>query len=525
MPSRDKNTTLQRLPIGTQSFEKLRTNGDLYIDKTMYACKMVQDFNVVFLSRPRRFGKSLMVSTLQALFEGKKDLFNGLYAYDKWDWTQTNPVVRIDWTGLPSDTPESMQTGLVNAMRLRAEENNISLISNSPDDCFKELLIKLHTNCGRKVVVLIDEYDKPVTDNLGRSNMDDLIRITHDFYQVMKGADEHIRFAFLTGVSKLAGLSVFSALNNIKDISLNPEFAGICGYTKDELLSHFSEYIDVTAPKMKLSKEELIKEIKYWYDGYTWDGSTSVYNPYAVLNFFSDKVFMNYWFNTATPTLLLEIIKKKENPAILELPISTSLDILNNGYDPNDIDETVLLYQTGYIAIKKITEYGRYILDFPNSEVKHAFFNRLYAYYGSNTIQGVNEIRNRIEDNIRDNNPVLLANALRKLIDIPYQIKADKEANLHALLHVGLYGIGFDVQSEVSTEDGRIDAVWRLPYLTVVTEIKRSNERSADKLLSEAMTQIHDRKYYEKYIGKIILLAVAFGKDSEIKCKMERIDR
>jgi hypothetical protein len=522
---KNENTALQRLPLSTQSFDIIRERNFIYVDKTEYIEKMLLQFRIVFLSRPRRFGKSLMLSTIHALFEGKKDLFEGLYIYDKWDWKQTNPVIKIDWTALPSDTPESMKIGLVNYLHELAQKDGITLISNSSDGCFRELITNLHKKYDRKVVVLIDEYDKPVTDALSNENLENFIKITHDFYQVMKGTDEHIEFVFLTGVSKMSGLSVFSALNNIKDISLLPEFAGICGYTKDELSSYFAEHLEDTSLQLDITKDELLSEIKQWYDGYTWDGKTKIYNPYSIINFFSSKEFLNFWFDTATPTLLLEIIKNKKEPAILELPISTSKNILNNGYDPNDLDETILLYQTGYLTIDKITDLKRYILDFPNSEVKHAFFNRLYAYYGSNTLQAVNEIRNRIEDNIRNNNPELLTNAFKKLVDLPYQIKADKEANLHALLHIGLFGIGFDINSEISTEEGRIDAVWRLPYLTVITEIKRSDEKSADTLLDDAISQIHKRKYYEKYLGKITLLAVVFGKDGEVKCKMEQMER
>jgi hypothetical protein len=526
MPSKDRNTTLQRLPLGTQSFEKLRTNGDLYVDKTMFACKMVQDFNIVFLSRPRRFGKSLMISTLQALFEGKKDLFNGLYAYDNWDWTKTNPIIRIDWTVLPSNTPKKMEEGLVNSMKLRAEAEKISLLSNSPDDCFKELVTKLHSKYHQKAVILIDEYDKPVTDNISSKQLEDSIRITHDFYQVMKGADEHIRFIFLTGVSKLAGLSVFSALNNIEDISLNPDYAGICGYSQDELENDFSAYIDSISTEMNLSKEELLKQINYWYDGYSWDGKTFVHNPFSVLNFFSKRFFASHWFGTGTPRMLFEIIGKLKQPEVKENTVKyVSWDVLNDGYDPQQPDETVTLFQTGYLTVKSIDQDKIYELSFPNTEVEIAYSKSLLDYYDIFSKTELDELRHRMLGNIRNNESELLANTFKHIVELPYQIKNVKEANYHSLLLVSLRALGFKIDGEISTEKGRVDAVMRLNGLTVIMEIKQSEKTEIDTLLKNAMAQIYDRKYYEKYIGKITLLAVAFGKNNEVKCKMDYLER
>jgi hypothetical protein len=526
MSARNENITLQRLPLGTQSFEKLRTDGDLYVDKTMYVCKMIQDYNVVFLSRPRRFGKSLMISTLQALFEGKKELFNGLYAYNKWNWETTHPIIRIDWTVLPSNTPEKVEDGLVNYLKELAKKHKIKLQTNSADGCFRELITELHEKYHQKVVILVDEYDKPVTDNISKENLEDFIRITHDFYQVMKGTDEHIRFIFLTGVSKLAGLSVFSALNNIKDISLRSEYAGICGYSQDELESNFSAYIGSISSEMSLSKVELLKQISYWYDGYSWDGKTFVHNPFSVLNFFDTKMFASHWFGTGTPRMLFEIIGKLKQPEVGDNTVKyASWDVLNDGYDPQQPDETVTLFQTGYLTVKSIDKNKYYELKFPNAEVEIAYSKSLLDHYDIFSKIELDELRHRMLVNIDNNESDQLANIFKHIVELPYQIKNIKEANYHSLLLVSLRALGFKIDGEIATEKGRIDAVMRLNGLIVVTEIKQSEKTKADTLLKTAMKQIHDRKYYEKYLGKITLLAVAFGKDGEVKCKMEQTER
>ncbi|MDR2774535.1 MAG: AAA family ATPase, partial [Tannerella sp.] len=235
------------LPIGTQSFETLRSDDCLYVDKTEIIHRIISNGRVYFLSRPRRFGKSLLVSTMEAIFKGKKELFEGLSIYDKWDWSQTYPVIKIDWTLIDHSTPEKMEKDMIAYLKKIAQKHQITLASESASGCFRELTESLHEQSGQKVVVLIDEYDKPVTSHLFDSHLDAIRKAVHDFYQVMKGADEYLRFIFLTGVSKFSGLSVFSALNSLKDITLNKQYASICGYTQKELESNFSEYIDRTA--------------------------------------------------------------------------------------------------------------------------------------------------------------------------------------------------------------------------------------------------------------------------------------
>ncbi|MDR3189080.1 MAG: AAA family ATPase [Prevotellaceae bacterium] len=279
---------MKNLPIGTQSFEVLRSTDCLYVDKTKSIYQMLTSGRIYFLSRPRRFGKSLLLSTMEAVFKGKKELFEGLYIYDKWDWSQQEPVIRIDWTLINHATPEEMKVSMVGYLKENAENYQITLTATSAPDCFRELMRKLHEKTGRKVVVLIDEYDKPITSHLFDEDLDVIRRAVHDFYQVMKGSDEHLKFLFLTGVSKFSGLSVFSALNNLQDITMHEQYASVCGYTQAELESCFPEYIDATAQRLKMTKEELLETIRYWYYGYSWDGESRVYNPFSTLMFFSE---------------------------------------------------------------------------------------------------------------------------------------------------------------------------------------------------------------------------------------------
>ncbi|MDR1140106.1 MAG: AAA family ATPase, partial [Planctomycetaceae bacterium] len=289
---------MKNLPIGRQSFEDLRNNDCLYVDKTEIIYRIIAEGKVYFLSRPRRFGKSLLMSTMEAIFKGRKELFEGLYIYDKWDWSQQYPVIKIDWAGIDHSTPERMEKDLVFYLKKIAENYQITLEEESAVGYFRALIESLHNITGKQVVVLIDEYDKPITSHLFDSQLKTIRTAVHDFYQIMKASDKHLKFVFLTGVSKFSGLSVFSALNNLDDITLRQKYATVCGYTQEELESNFSEYIDSAAEYLGREREHLLKRIRHWYNGYTWDGKTAVYNPFSTLKFFQVQRFAGYWFGT-----------------------------------------------------------------------------------------------------------------------------------------------------------------------------------------------------------------------------------
>ncbi|MDR1382633.1 MAG: AAA family ATPase, partial [Planctomycetaceae bacterium] len=387
---------MKQLPLGRQSFEDLSSNGCIYVDKTDIIHRIILNGKVYFLSRPRRFGKSLLVSTMEALFKGQKELFEGLYIYDKWDWTQQYPVIKIDWTLIDHSTPEKMENSLCRYLRNIARKYKITIQGETVPDCFNELITLLNDQSGEKVVVLIDEYDKPVTAHLFDSHLTEIRTAVHDFYQVIKGADEYLKFVFLTGVSKFSGLSIFSALNNLTDISLDERYAAICGYTQEELENNFPEYIDRACEYLKMTREKVLERIRYWYNGYTWDGETAVYNPYSTLNFFNVKRFSNYWFKTGTPTFLINIIQQRDlTDAVLE-PIVVG-DGIFDGYDPPDISEVPLLFQTGYLTIKQLElleGIPRYTLGIPNSEVNEGFMTHLLRAYGKySSLEWVDDLR------------------------------------------------------------------------------------------------------------------------------------
>ncbi|MDR0726035.1 MAG: AAA family ATPase, partial [Prevotellaceae bacterium] len=275
---------MKRLPVGIQSFEDLRDSEYLYVDKTEDIYRLISSGKIFFLSRPRRFGKSLTVNIIKAIFEGRKDLFNGLYIYDKWNWEETNPVIRIDFSGMPNHGTEDIKIALLDDINFIAKNNNVVLSKNTISGRFKELIANIYESTGKKVVVLVDEYDKPITDNLNNIVDADVNRqLLHDFYQVLKADDDHLRFVFLTGVSKFSKISLFSGLNSPDDITIDDRFSTICGYTQQELEFYFEEHIRNMAAKKKITPEELLAQIRKWYNGYSWDGINPVYNPFSTL--------------------------------------------------------------------------------------------------------------------------------------------------------------------------------------------------------------------------------------------------
>jgi hypothetical protein len=517
---------MKNLPIGIQSFEDLRTspNNYIYVDKTEAIYRLVTTGKVYFLSRPRRFGKSMLISTLDALFSGKRNLFDGLYIADKWDWMQCNPVIRIDWTQINHATPDKLDESLVGYLKEVADRYELTLTGSTPPDCFRELIYTLHEKTGRQAVVLIDEYDKPITSHLFDEYLTTIKTSVHDFYQVIKGADEHIRFVFLTGVSKCSGLSIFSALNNLNDITMNKTFSTICGYTQEELESHFSEYIDIAAQEHSWTSEKLLDAVKFFYDGYSWDSKTFVYNPFSTLRFFSEKALDDYWFKTGTPTFLIEMLQRQNKTDLLLENVTVKGSLLD-GYTPESPEVIPLLFQTGYLTVKDVNtsfEAGtQFTLGIPNFEVKDALLTRLLLVYGQYPMQDVDKLRNKIAQKIRDCDEEGFAECLETMVAyVPNELKLNCEAHYHALMLIWLRFMGFEVHAEVSNNYGRSDAVWKQPGLTVVAELKYSKKEGADTLLDKAMKQIHDKKYYNQSSGRILLLGIAFAGE-EIKCRME----
>jgi hypothetical protein len=515
---------MQKLALDTQSFETLRNNDCVYVDKTEVIYRMITSGRIYFLSRPRRFGKSLLVSTLEAIFKGRKKLFKGLYIYDKWKWKQY-PVIKIDWTKINHSTPEEMKESLVLHLNEIAQNYQITLGTKSVVDCFRILIETLQKKNGKNVVILIDEYDKPVTAHLSDHHLEKIKTDIHDFYQVMKGSDDYLQFVFLTGVSKFSGLSIFSALNNPRDITLRKEYATICGYTQEELESNFSEYIDNAAEYLKMTKEKTLEQIRYWYNGYTWDGETAIYNPFSTMNFFEDRRFDNYWFSTGTPTFLIDIIQYRNSMGVIFEPIVIDHNIFK-GYNPYDLSEVPLLFQTGYLTIKQmeLTDgIPRYTLGIPNSEVNDALLTCLLLAYGKYRDDQIDKLRTTIKQQITDCDESGFARTLESMVAaVPSNLHVAGESYYHSLMLIWMRLIGFEVHGEVPNNIGRSDIVWEQPNFAVVAEIKFHAKKKIDTLLKEAITQIREKRYYNRYTGKVLLLGIAFsGKNAG--CRMEVI--
>ncbi|MDR1724217.1 MAG: ATP-binding protein [Tannerella sp.] len=520
---------MKNLPIGTQSFENLRENDNLYVDKTELIYRIATTGRIYFLSRPRRFGKSLTISTLKALFRGQKELFKGLWIENKWDWTQApNPVIHFDWSAIEHDTAAMMEEDTKAYIHKIGVDYGLNLQRPFAAGQFGELIQELHQKTGRKVVILIDEYDCPIFDSLDLPLLDDVKRFLQKFYRQLKANDDHIRFIFMTGITKYAKLSLFSTLNNPLDITMDEKYAALCGYTQAELEYYFTEYIDATAAKMGNTRERLIERIRYWYDGYTWDGKTHVYNPFSTLNFFEMKRFRDYWFNSGTPTYLIEQLKKRDEAVLIMNPVTVNENKFDS-FDPENIDNIALMLQSGYLTVKDIQikdETPEYTLGVPNEEVKNSMMTYLVSLFSFKALSKVDFIIQDMMAQLRSLDSEGFAGSIGSLIaNIPYPLQIKNEKYYHSLFLSWMLSMGFKIDGEVMTNIGRIDAVLETPEMTVVSELKFHVRKSVTKLLDEAMTQINDRRYYEKYQQQskpIVLMGLAFS-GKKTGCRFKQI--
>lgn len=370
---------MKRLPLGIQTFSKLITDNYIYVDKTKQIHQLLTSGGkYYFLSRPRRFGKSLLISTLNELFSGNKELFKNLYIYDKIQW-KPYPIIYIDFAKINYESPEILKASLVKWLCWLGETYNVQLDKNSTyKDNFRDLILRLAQKS--RVVVLVDEYDKPIIDHVKNKQLAEQFRdILANFYEVIKASDEHVEFTFLTGVSKFSKVSVFSGLNNLRDITLSRDYATLLGYTQEELQHYFADYIPVMSNESGLDTQVLLDKIRQWYNGYSWDGGNFVYNPYSILSLFTEKWFDNFWFSTGTPSFLIDMLSTRKH-RIMEfdnLPLgSYSFD----SYSIDRLEVIPLLFQTGYLTIKEVylkDDKRKYRLAYPNIEVRDSLLLRL----------------------------------------------------------------------------------------------------------------------------------------------------
>ena len=490
---------LKLYPVGIQTFERIRKENKLYIDKTEYVYRMTHSGGCYFfLSRPRRFGKSLLVSTFESYFSGKKELFEGL-AIEKLEqeWMEY-PVLHFDMSGGKHMEKEQLEDYLSN--RLEAEEKKwgITHSKRGVNDRLTELITTAYEISGKQVVVLIDEYDAPMLDVAHeRKTLDELRNVMRNFYSPLKMCEPMLRFVFLTGITKFPQVSIFSELNNIKNISLDDEYAGVCGITKEELLTQMSEDIDVLAEALEMTREETIAKLKENYDGYHFSpASPDVFNPYSLLNCFDDKNFGAYWFSSGTPTYLINMLRKFK---VLPAKIGRSL-ARSSAFDaPTENLKTItpLLYQSGYITIKGYDKMSQlFTLDLPNKEIKVGLFESLLPYYleGMYAEEGDVAIA-QMSVLIRQSD---MDGALRLLQEflgtVPYCNNTNYEGHYQQVLFIIFTLLThFVVDVEVHTPNGRVDVVMETEDTLYLIELKFNKSAQA------AMQQINLKQYDQRF--------------------------
>ncbi|MBR4269996.1 MAG: ATP-binding protein [Prevotella sp.] len=499
-----------KLPIGIQDFEKIRTGGYLYIDKTEHVYRLASEGSYYFLSRPRRFGKSLLLSTIKALFLGKRELFAGLAIDQKedWDWA-VHPVMHLDLNTEKYDKPET----LYDRINLFLEENEQIYgkreAERSLGTRFEGIIKRAYEKTGQRVVILVDEYDKPLLQAIGNRELQEEYRGTlKGFYGALKSMDGCIKFAMLTGVTKFGKVSVFSDLNNLRDISLDYDFHSICGITEQELLSYFPTQIDALAERSKLTREECIEKLRRMYDGYHFDeDSPGMYNPFSVLNTFQTRKFGSYWFETGTPTYLVELLRRHYYDLEEMATSEVTSDVLNS-IDAESTNPIPVIYQSGYLTIKGYkSEFKKYILGFPNEEVAEGFIKYLAPFYLDNREQrSVFDIEKFTSD-VRGGKPEQFLSRLKSLFaSAPYDsVKGDKENHFQNMMWVVFKMMGFYSQTEYHTSDGRIDLLVETPQYRYIMEFK------LDGTAEEALQQIKDKNYQLQFFGDSLATSNGWG--------------
>lgn len=507
---------MKKLPIAKTTFHKLINENCLYVDKTMYIKQMLDEGNCYwFLSRPRRFGKSLFLDTIHAAFACKRDLFKGLYIEKNWDWTISYPVIAISLGGSSVSNKQELSIHLKTLLKESAEKYNLTLSNELIGDCFRELIIKLKKKYSLGVVVLIDEYDKPLLDNITKEKADEIREFLAGFYSVLKDADEYLKFVFLTGVSKFSKTSIFSKLNNLTDISLSKRYADICGYTQEEFELVFKDYL----------KGEDLKKIKLWYDGYNFLGK-NVYNPFDILLFLREKEFKTYWFETGTPTFLLKLIKKQKYYLPKLSHINLTLSQLGE-FDINHIGIETLLYQTGYLTIEKeVTSlpFKEYKMKIPNLEVNFGFNDYLLRSFFSPGLQPTEQVKlyNNIQSALLNNKPYKLEQAFFSFFaSVPHDWYrknniADYEGYYCSVFYTYFNALGLNIIPEDVTNTGKIDFTVNTEKAVYIFEIKLKKKQNTKS--NSVLQQIKEKKYYEKYKNnkkEIYLIGIEF--DTEKK--------
>lgn len=505
---------LKKLPVGQSSFENIIKEDNLYIDKTRDIYNLINSTKFNFLSRPRRFGKSLLISTLEQIFKGNRELFKGLWIYDSdYEWKEF-PIIRLDMNTIDGTTPESLIESLRSFVDATANSFDVNLSMNLLKQRFEELIVNIFNKVNKPIVILIDEYDKPIINHLGRGKDRFEIAIKNrdilkEFYGTLKAASviEKLHFLILTGISKFAKAGVFSELNNLFDLTMDYSYAGLLGITEDEIDFYFKDYIEKFIEKEGISYEDSRKQIRNYYNGYRFSKNPiKVYNPFSVINFFAKMEISNYWFESGTPTFLVNLIKEKnyylpqtENYEVDETVFTT--------YDLEDLNITALLFQTGYLTIKEYNkEMNTYILSYPNLEVKNSFLKILYRHF---LPQQAESMYLKLHEKLRFADIDGFISIMKSIFaSITYEEGSRlNEANFHALFYVIVSAGGIPAKSQMLNSFGRIDMVIEMDDKIYIIEFKCN--QSADT----AIKQIINNSYHLSFLNqgrKIYLLGINF---------------
>ena len=487
---------LKRLPVGIQSFEKLREQDYLYIDKTAYIHEMIHLSNYIFLSRPRRFGKSLLVSTIQSYFEGKKDLFKGLYIdrVEK-EWTEY-PVLRFSLASAKHMGKEQLEDYLLYILSENEQRFDLTSERREPNIRLASLITRVYEKTGKQVVVLIDEYDAPLLDVVHEQEQLPLLRqVMRNFYSPLKDCDPYLRFVFITGITKFSQLSIFSELNNLKNISMDPHFAALCGISVDEVKAQMADYLEDFARAKKTSVDEALEALKKQYDGYHFTPfSPDIFNPFSLLNALQDKQLKSYWFESGTPTFLIEMLRKfNVVPSMLKptKAVASAFDAPTE----NMTSVIPLLYQSGYFTIKDYNEVSElYVLDIPNTEIRIGLMESLLPdYVQIDAYKGTTTVGEMYLALLEEDLDEMLRQLQTYLLTIPQCDNTNYEGHYQQLLYVIFSLLGRYVDVEVRTATGRVDMVLRTARKVYLFELKMG--RSAEA----AMQQINLKDYPSRF--------------------------
>ena len=532
-----------KLPVGIQTFETIRTEGYVYVDKTKYLIELINSGKIYFLARPRRFGKSLTISTFDALFSGKKELFKGLYAEEFLNRPEfePNPVIHLDMSMVSTDDGiETLRKSIKYILSEIAFGLGVEISQNLPESIvLRELIVATERKYTQKAVILLDEYDKPYTDFLNDPDMARIVRdVLRDLYVQIKASDKYLRFTFITGVSKFAKFGVFSTLNTPLDISLMPKYAEICGYTEDEIKQYFPDCLEDTANEMNITTEEMVDKMRNYYNGFSFDSNAKarLYNPYSTLTFFEKKLFLNYWMNTGRSKVIADYMKSRNLTVeqFRNFPISRDF-----AESPGDVDiatPEAFLYQCGYLTLRPGTSQDL-ALDYPNTEV----LNSMSELLTQNVLaENANSLQNLLFISLSANNPEGFINTINALLaSIPYD-DFTKAANQNILFNgytfpaqewlyrstilAFLRGCGVVVFAEMHTNLGRADLVVSHKGKTWIIELKVACEgESPAQKAEEALQQIIDKNYATPYPDAICIgLAIddAVRQITDVKMKI-----